>query len=68
MQSKLKKGKTFVNPQDKLHRIYEIFDEDMVCMFCNSWFYDEIAKVIGYKESEFKEKGESQGMGETTIE
>ena len=56
MQSKLKKGKTFSNPQLKLNRIYEIFEEDMVCCFCNSWFYDEIAKLIGYKDSGFKEK------------
>jgi len=48
MHSKLKKGKTFSKPQEKLNRIYEIFEEDMVCYFCGSWFYNEIAKVIEY--------------------
>ena len=48
MQSKLKKGKTFSKPQEKLNRIYEIFGEDMVCAFCDSYLYEEIAKVIGY--------------------
>lgn len=52
MQSKLRKGRTFSNPQEKLNRIFEVFDEDMVCCFCNSYFYDEIAKVIGYRSSE----------------
>ena len=51
MQSKLKKGRTFSKPQEKLNRIYELFDEDMVCAFCESYFYNEIAKVIGYEES-----------------
>lgn len=48
-QSKLKKGKTFSNPQEKLNRIYEIFEEDMVCAFCDSYLYTEIAKVIEYE-------------------
>lgn len=49
MQSKLKKGKTFSKPQEKLNRIYEIFEDDMVCAFCDqTYLYNEIAKVIGY--------------------
>jgi len=49
MQTKLKKGKTFSRPQEKLNQILEIFEKDMVCCFCDgSWFYNEIAKVIGY--------------------
>lgn len=57
MQSKLKKGRTFSNPQEKLNRIYEIFDEDMVCAFCDgSWLYNEIAKVIGYDLYQSSEK------------
>ena len=47
-QTKLKKGKTFSNPQEKLNRIYEIFTEDMTCAFCDSYLYEEIAKVVGY--------------------
>ena len=47
-QSKLKKGRTFSKPQEKLNRIYEIFGEDMTCAFCDSYLYEEIAKVIGY--------------------
>lgn len=56
MQSKLKKGKTFSNPQEKLNRIYEILDEDMVCAFCESYLYNEISKVVGYDDSEFDTK------------
>lgn len=49
MQRKLKKGKTFSKPQEKLNRIYEIFEEDMVCAFCEqTYLYNKIAKVIGY--------------------
>lgn len=48
MQSKLKKGRTFSNPQEKLNRICEIFKEDMVCAFCDSYLYEEIAKVVGH--------------------
>jgi len=48
MQSKLKKGKTFSNPQEKLNRIYEIFEEDCSCAFCDAYLYEEIAKVVGY--------------------
>lgn len=48
-QTKLKKGRTFSKPQEKLNRIWKIFEEDMVCCFCDgSWFYNEIAKVIEY--------------------
>ena len=47
-QRKLKKGKTFTKPQEKLNRIYEIFEKDMVCAFCDSYLYTEIAKVIEY--------------------
>jgi len=48
-QTKLKKGKTFSKPQEKLNKIYKIFEEDMVCALCDgSWFYNEIAKVVGY--------------------
>lgn len=48
-QTKLKKGKTFTKPQERLNKIYDIFDRDMVCAFCDgSWFYNEIAKVIEY--------------------
>ena len=50
-QSKLKKGKTFSKPQEKLNRIYEIFDNDMVCSFCDSYLYKEIAKVIEYDQA-----------------
>lgn len=50
-QRKLKKGKTFSKPQEKLNRIYEIFDNDMVCAFCYSYFYKEIAKVIEYDQA-----------------
>lgn len=53
MQSKLKKGQTFSNPQEKLNRIYEIFEEDMVCTFCEqTYLYKGIAKVIGYGEED----------------
>jgi len=49
MQSKMKEGRTFSKPQEKLNRIWEIFEEDMVCAFCDgSYLYNEIAKVIGY--------------------
>lgn len=61
MQRKLKKGKTFSDPQLKLNRIYEIFDEDMVCAFCNSYFYDEIAKVVGYRENHSSEMQKTNG-------
>ena len=48
-QNKLKKGKTFSKPQERLNKIYEIFEGDMVCAFCDgSWLYNEIAKVIEY--------------------
>jgi len=53
MKGKLKGGKTFLNPQEKLNRIYEIFEEDMVCAFCEqTYLYERIAKVIGYGEEE----------------
>ncbi len=51
MPSKLKKGRTFSEPQEKLNRIYEIFEKDMVCFVCDqTYLYKGIAKVIGYRE------------------
>lgn len=48
-QGKLKPGRTFLTPQEKLNEIYEIFKEDMVCAFCEqTYLYNKIAKVIGY--------------------
>ena len=51
MTNKLKKGRTFSNPQEKLNRIYEIFEEAMVCFVCDqTYLYKGIAKIIGYGE------------------
>jgi hypothetical protein len=50
MQTKLAKGRTFIKPQEKLNRILEILDEDMVCAFCESYLYDELCKVMEYGE------------------
>ena len=50
MQSKLAKGRTFTRPQQRLNRILEVLEEDMVCAFCDSYLYDEICKVLEYGE------------------
>ena len=51
MQSKLAKGQTFSSPQEKLNKIWEILEKDMVCCFCDgSWMYNEICKVLEYGE------------------
>ena len=52
MQTKLKKGRTFSRPQEKLNKIYELFEDDCVCAFCDSWLYDEVAKIIGFIDEE----------------
>lgn len=55
MQGKLKKGKMFSKPQERLNRIYEVFEDDMMCAFCEqTYLYNKIAEVIGYHSSEQK--------------
>ena len=65
MQTKLKKGKTFSKPQEKLNRIYEIFTEDMTCAFCDSYLYAEIARVVGYNKYYSSEEKPSSSLKET---
>ena len=49
-QSKLEKGRTFTTPNHRLSRIWELVDEDMVCCFCNSYFFDEVCKALGHPD------------------
>ena len=50
MQSKLAQGQTFSKPQERLNRIWELLDEDMVCSFCDSYFFEEVAKAMEFGE------------------
>ena len=62
MQSKLAQGQTFSKPQERLNRIWELLEEDMVCCFCDSYLFDEVSKVMEwgeYSQDETKLRRES---------
>ena len=56
MKTKLAKGRTFTKPNARLSRIWELLDEDMICSFCDSYFFEEVAKVMEYGEYSPEEK------------